>query len=383
MFSRLLLLRHFTLAVRKMGGTHQDFYLETYRGKKMNIWKITDYDLFLNTVLKSTENEIENALSKDEKKKYYRSYYEINKKKGKRRIYAVNKGVILYKLQKNLAENFLNNIIIADDVYGFIKGYSYLDYLKRHISFSGNKNYIRLDIKNFFGSIKEELIRDVLSYYIETNGTLTESKKEKLLTYIVEIILYNNQVAQGAITSPVISNIVFRKLDLRIQKYCDKLEIVYTRYADDMLFSAYNNKVYSKFFLQRIAEIIGSKGFNLNFSKIVRMKKEISLNGYVVGTDIRLSRRKIEDISRILFTLETFKAKKEALDLKRLNKRIREEKKEDGDKFSNHEELINYLAGQRSFIISVLQKTEDEKFKRKADKLLTRIEENILYIYKM
>lgn len=377
----------------------------------MNTWKITNYDHFLHNILKYTEEEVEDALSKEKKEIYYRDYFEIKKKNGKRKIYAVNSGSALYKLQKNLANNFLNNIIIADDVYGFVKGYGYVDYLRRHQSFSGDRKYIRLDIEDFFGSIDSKLVGEVLDYYIEKEKVLTKEERGKILKYLIEIVLYEDRVIQGAVTSPVISNIIFRQLDIRIQKYCNELDITYTRYVDDMLFSSYNSKVHSKFFLQRIAEIIRSKGFSLNYSKTIRTQKEISLNGYVVGNNLRISRKKLKDITRVLFILDSLDIKKEESYLEKLNNQLKDLNGNEESSFYNHHQLINYLAGQRAFIISVLKNTEyvecnkeqpvrnaefidfsksanrsvenieNSKFRKKAKKLIERIEINILNIY--
>lgn len=377
----------------------------------MNIWRIRDYDYFLNKILEHTEEEINNALTQENKERYYEKYFEIKKKRGKRRIYEVRKNSKLYKLQKNLANNFLNNIILADNVYGFVKGYGYVDYLKRHTYFLDSRNFLRLDIEDFFGSIDSKLVSDVLSYYIEKGKNLTEEEIEKTLNYLLEIVLYENRVIQGAVTSPVISNIVFRQLDIRIQRYCNKLDIRYTRYADDMLFSSNNSKVHSKLFLQRIAEIIGSKGFVLNYSKTVRTKKEISLNGYVVGKDVRISRKKLKDISRVLFILESLDIKNDIRYLEKLNKQLKDLNKNNETSFNNANQLINYLSGQRAFIISVLKNTEhfneneegltrnieiinfdkdsdpiknteNSKFHKKATNLIKRIEDNIFNIYK-
>ena len=347
----------------------------------MNTWNIIDFDYFIKRILKSTEKDIDESLSEENKDIYYKDFFDLQKKNGVRRIYAINHYSNLYVLQKNLTNNFLNNILIADNVYGFVKNCSYVDYLRRHKSFLGNRNYIRLDIKSFFDSISFSLIKDVLEHYIQINEVLTQEKQTQILNYLLEIILYKEKVIQGAVTSPVISNIVFRQLDLRIQKYCNKLDIIYTRYADDLLFSSSNNKVHSKLFLERIAEIIGSKGFTLNYSKIVRGKNEISLNGYVVGKDIRISRKKLIEISRVLFILESLDTIKDESYLVKLNNRIKEETSEK-NKFYNNNALINYLAGQRAFIISVVKNTQDLKFKRKTDSLLSRIENNILNIYK-
>ena len=108
----------------------------------MNTWKITNYDYFFKIILKCTEEETKEALSIEEKDNYYKDYFEISKKNGKRLIYSINKTSKLYTLQRNLADNFLSNIMLADDVYGFVKGYSYLDYLKKHTSFDGAYYYM-------------------------------------------------------------------------------------------------------------------------------------------------------------------------------------------------------------------------------------------------
>lgn len=347
----------------------------------MKTWKINDYDYFFSRILKTTKKDLNNSIQY-EKDNYYEHRYEIDKKNGKRNVVAIDKSLCFYKIQKNLANNFLNNILLADNVYGFIKGYSYLDYLIKHKSFSKDKNYLRLDIKNFFGSITDYLVKDVLEYYIEINNNLTEENKEEILDLMLQIIFYQSEVIQGAVTSPVISNIIFRQLDLRIQKYCNKLDVLYTRYADDMLFSSNNKKVHSKSFLERIQEIINSKGFKLNYSKTIRTKGEISLNGYVVGRDIRISRKKLEDISRILFTIEKLNINKNPMFIKKLNAEIKNQVDSPKRLFSNKNTLINYLAGQRSFLISVYKKSEDKNFQDKLGKILKRIENRILDIYK-
>uniref|UniRef100_UPI003FA42189 reverse transcriptase domain-containing protein n=1 Tax=Enterocloster clostridioformis TaxID=1531 RepID=UPI003FA42189 len=47
----------------------------------------------------------------------------------------------------------------------------------------------------------------------------------------------DDELPQGAVTSLYLANLICRKLDLRIAGYCNKRNIVYTRYADDLTFS--------------------------------------------------------------------------------------------------------------------------------------------------
>lgn len=343
----------------------------------MKIWKIETYDVFFDNILNISENKLKKSIKQSEKNNYYADYYDVSKKVGTRRIYSINKKSSLYNVQKQLLNNFLNNIMLADSAYGFVNGRSYIDFLMPHISFYKDNYYLRLDISDFFGSISSSLLEEVLSHYFEVSEKLSEEQKGKLLGYTLNIITNKKRILQGAITSPLISNIVFRQLDIRIQKYCKCLDIEYSRYADDLLFSSKNKNIHSKAFLQRIKEILKSKDFNINNSKTIRSEKEVSLNGYVIGESIRLSRKKLENISRVLFIIENINWKNTEENFKELNNKIKLDLGENGVKFNGKYSLINYLAGNRAFIISVRKYSEDEKFLNKSKKIIDRIEKLI------
>lgn len=348
------------------------FILSEFEVEIMKIWKIRNYDDFFNNIIKVTEEELDITLN--EKEKVYSNNYEIPKKNGKRRIYALDKKTSLYKIQKEITKNLFNNIMLTDCCYGFKKGCNYVDFLEPHIWFYEEKFYLRLDITNFFESINMELLYDALEYYVEESEELDLQQKKKIIDYIMAIVTYKDKIVQGAITSPVISNIVFRRLDIRIERYCRCFNIEYTRYADDLLFSSTNNRINSRKFLERIQEILSNKGFKLNYSKIRRAKKEISLNGYVVGENIRLSRSKVEDISRILFFFENYKMDENVDYISELNKKLNNELGENDMNFSGKYSLINYIVGNRAFLISVLKYVDNEKVRLKMKKIIKRLE---------
>ncbi|WP_425133837.1 reverse transcriptase domain-containing protein, partial [Enterobacter hormaechei] len=85
----------------------------------------------------------------------------------------------------------------------------------------------------------------------------------------------------GFATSPFISNIIFRKLDILIKSLCDKRSIIYTRYADDMLFSSSGKDklLGSEHFDNEISTIVNTAGLSLNKHKKIFKKGIISLNG--------------------------------------------------------------------------------------------------------
>lgn len=338
------------------------------------MWVIKEYNDFFSNIIKVNEESLIKIL--EEKSNKY-NLVEIPKKNGLRKIYILDNKSKLYSLQKEINENFFNNIMISDCCYGFKKECNYIDFLEPHKWFYEERYYLRLDVKNFFESISYELLHETLSYYIE----MELEEKEKVINYIIDIITYKNIVVQGARTSPIVSNLVFRQLDIRIEKYCNELDIEYTRYADDLLFSSKNKFLFSKKFIRVIRRILYSKNFKLNFSKIRRGYGEFSLNGYVIGNDIKLSRKKLEQLSTILFYVENNKFDKEEKFIKDLNDKIMMKKSRKREGFLNITSIINYLAGNRAFLISVYKYLESENNRNKIQKFISRTEKAILKLY--
>lgn len=167
-------------------------------------------------------------------------------------------------------------------------------------------------------------------------------------------------------------------LDLRIRKYCRKLKITYTRYADDMLFSITKdpNKS-SKFESEQLKRVMGlvstvlyDYGLGLNYSKTIKTKNQISLNGFLVSTELSLSRKKLSKLKKVLFIIESIDMNDELELLKRLNENSKSKIRL---YFASIEKLHNYLAGFKSFLISWMPR-EDGKWKRHCQKTIYRIE---------
>ena len=337
----------------------------------MRIWKIENKDMLYEKILETTSEKLELALRKENKQKYYGNTFKIPKKNGSRTLCCVEKDNLLFCFQRNLTEKFLNNIMLSDAAYGFIKGYNYLDFLNEHTSFHGNKYFLRLDIKSFFDTINEKHIKEVLNYYISDEC----KSKSVILNKIVDILLYEGTISQGAPSSPAISNVIFRQIDIRIQKYCSKCGVDYSRYADDMLFSSQNNTIHHSRFISGITHILSTHGFRINYRKTIKAKNEISLGGYVISTDIRLSRKKLENLKRILYFLDHNKFVDSEDYFKQLTNKIKDE--HETQKFESKFQLENYLAGYRAFLISVKKYSKSDRYKSQLNKTISRIEKKI------
>lgn len=324
-------------------------------------------DFFYNKILTTSKSLVEEILK--DKDKYY-TKRRIPKKNGFRTINCLEKNSTLSKIQQSIRINFLNTISIPDYVYGFVSGHSYSDYLKPHVK---RKYFLRLDIKNFFENITNNTLEYVFSYYFRLSD---HDNNKELLSLFIDLVTLNGKLPQGAITSPTISNIVFRQLDIRIKKYCKKFNINYSRYADDLLFSSDNKFLHNSFFIKKIKYILSTRGFELNKRKIRYDQDFISLNGFVIEDDIRLSRSKLKSLSNTLFIIDkyrnNFDIKKVLSDINKsgLNRKIK-------NKYS----LLNYLAGYRAFLLQFLNsENPDDKHNKKITKYITRIQNSIKLI---
>lgn len=356
--------------------------MEPFLGENMNkLWKIDNKENFYNSILRSSKEDVYKSFSKNEKKDYYGNSYEKKKKRGVRTIYNVSWAYSLFSLQKNICTNFLNNILISDIAYGFVKGKNYFDYMFPHIDFYKKNYYLRLDISDFFGSISYENIRKTMSYYV--SDELKASEKREILYVICEILTYQGSVPQGTPSAPVISNIIFRELDIRIQKYCQRFDVIYTRYADDLLFSSSKKIVHGISFTKGIEKIINSRSFRINHDKTIRSKNSISLSGYVIDDDIRLSRKKLKKLNCVIFFLEKKKFSNNEMWYRELNNEINKcEKEKSGNQLDGKYILVNYLAGNRAFLISSLKYSENMRYRNRCIRMVSRIEKQINLITK-
>lgn len=326
---------------------------------------IYDKEYFYKTILRDNEENVKAAIMS--KNNQYKVFF-IDKKNGKRKICSVIKGTPMHSMQVEL-KKFFDRIPISPVAKGFVKGEGYLHFLYPHIS---KKYFMRIDIKDFFGTIHDEKIYESLKSYCRYDDIIFD---------IIGITTLGNELPQGAITSPVLSNIVFSKVDQRILKYCQSLinvsydgknksnEVVYTRYADDLLFSSdYIDFKKCHYFKKVIKTILTDSEYKVNYDKLKYGYERISLSGYVVCNDVHLSRSKLKELKRILLYFDGRNSEKGyEIDIpyyieenkvsdnviEGLNLMLSEIGGKTSRKFGHIYELVDYLCGYRSFLISI------------------------------
>ena len=299
---------------------------------------------------------------------YYADRIEIPKKNGTREIYVIDRSNPIFQIQKQFKKKFLDNIMLSDRAYGFVKERNYFDYLAVHAATTEPRYYLRIDIKDFFGSINGTHIKEAFDFYVDGDD------KPSIINAIQAIVLYDDKLVQGTPVAPAVSNIVFRPLDIRIERYCDLLGVEYSRYADDLLFSTEQSGVLTGKFIKKIEKILGSKHFRINYDKLRLKYKEISLSGFVVGNGVKLSRKKLSHINGMVYYLE----KNRPIKTKEWFENFNTQMNSFGyEAMGNTDSIIDILAGYRSFLISAKRAGQDEKYLEHCEKMIKRIEKQI------
>lgn len=205
---------------------------------------------------------------------FYREFRLKKRSGGFRKIKAPYPSLL--EVQRWINDFILKSVQLPNCVTGFREGYSILDNARMHC---GRNELMKLDIKDFFPSIGFSRVMKVflaLGYPINVSFFLS-----KLCTL-------NDELPQGAATSPALSNIICNDLDKRMVKLCKSYRLRYTRYADDIAISGKKIPIGIR---RLFFEIIESEGFVVNEKKIRFLEKND--RKLVTGLDITTGKPRV------------------------------------------------------------------------------------------
>jgi len=163
--------------------------------------------------------------------------FTIKKRNGKDRS-ILQPSKKLKTLQYWLIINIFKNMPIHDSAVAYIDGVSILHNAQRHRE---HRYFLKMDLNNFFPSIKfNDVFPLIEAWHIATMPKWALDTQDKELIRLS--CFYKEDILPiGYPSSPIISNIVMYKFDSEITKLTsDKVkygECIYTRYADDLVFS--------------------------------------------------------------------------------------------------------------------------------------------------
>lgn len=161
--------------------------------------------------------------------------------------------VVLKQRQKWILNNILNRADVSNHAHGFIANRSIKTNALAHIK---SDYALCIDIKDFFPSISR---KSVYSAFLSLGYSSSASSK------LADVCCYKDKLPQGASTSPYLSNIVFKPVDEEISTIAKSNGIIYTRYADDLTFSADHSL---DNILPEVERILSTYGFQINRDKV-------------------------------------------------------------------------------------------------------------------
>jgi retron-type reverse transcriptase len=220
--------------------------------------------------------------------------------------------------QQWVLHEILNKLPVEPPAHGFISGRSIVTNAAPH---AARAVLVNLDLEGFFPSISWVRVRSVfqrLGYSGQVATILamlcTECPREPVnyAGQLYWVATGPRGLPQGACTSPALSNQVARRLDKRLGGLAKKLNLTYTRYADDLSFSGdaeFNEKV--GYLMARVRHLAEEEGFTVNEkkSRVLRPNARQTVTGLVVNKKPSVPRAELRRLRAILH-----RAKKEGLD---------------------------------------------------------------------
>ncbi|WLH12821.1 reverse transcriptase domain-containing protein [Pseudomonas hefeiensis] len=147
-----------------------------------------------------------------------------------RSIYIPDKNLKLYLAF--LSRVLFDRLPVKNDVvFSYRKGVNVVDAVEKH---SVNRYFFQSDIKNFFGSIDRKLIGNTI---LSALDACPISDIEQWLDKILDLVTVDDALPPGFPTSPSISNACLYEFDKKLLTWCEENELIYTRYADDIIIS--------------------------------------------------------------------------------------------------------------------------------------------------
>lgn len=212
-----------------------------------------DKEIFEEFLSLEVEKEVEKIVIENKIKKQRRLFFRQSEKL-KKYLRFVDR-VILRNLAKNI-----------DVVHSFTKEKSTLTAVNAH---SKNDYFFQTDISSFYDSITKD---DVLRILKRDVDLIPISDLVDYIDFLSSIMTYDSTLPIGFSTSPQISNAFLFEFDGELNEICKKRDVVYTRYADDIILSGMKLS-----HLEDMANIIDSLMLKLFSGKISLNKGKTKL----------------------------------------------------------------------------------------------------------
>ncbi len=286
-----------------------------------------------------------------------REYRTVNIKKkngGGRTLHVPSQG--LKQIQKKILHKLLDTFPVSPYATAYKAGSVLQNNAASHV---GKWYLLKLDITDFFGSISFQQVYSAAfhtRYFPKQTGVI-----------LATLCCRNDVLPQGAPTSPALSNLVMKNFDDAMGAWCGRRGIAYTRYCDDMTFSA-DKPLYQVY--EKAKAMLEEMGFALNEKKtrfVTRANRQ-SVTGLTVNEKVAVPRDYKRRLRQELYYTLKFGAK-EAMHMKpAADFRAQMRSKPRSSQKRNRElQYLDHLQGKLHFILQI--EPENRWFQDAAEQL--------------
>lgn len=238
--------------------------------------------------------------------KYRYRVFTIPKKTGGLRTIASPRRKIL-EIQRRISILLQDTYQPPPSSHGFVRTKSIVSNAERHL----NKRFIfNVDLEGFFDSLTFGRVK---RFFMAQPFNIPNEPA----TVLAHICCFQKRLPQGAPTSPIITNLICRKMDRQLQALANQNHATYTRYADDLTFSFTRgmSKLPSAIVSHKdglpgsgLMEIIKENGFKINPQKTRLNSKHqrLEVTGLIVNKFINVHRKFIRRTTSMLYAWEKF-----------------------------------------------------------------------------
>lgn len=147
--------------------------------------------------------------------------------------------------------------------FAYVENRSAMDSLKKH---QHSNWFMKTDFHHFFNETSKQTLEKSLSYQYPYKLYMETQERHDLLMQALDLAFLNNGLPQGTVLSPDLTNLVMIPFDWELSRRMARNNIIYTRYADDCLFSK-DNSFDKQFVLNNIYSILHKFGFRYKLNK--------------------------------------------------------------------------------------------------------------------
>lgn len=174
----------------------------------------------------------------------------------------------LKAIQRWLSAYIIDNLNVHASATAYQKGCSIGSNARIH----ANSNFtLRLDFKDFFPSFKSEHVFDFIKSAVIIGGA---APSDEDASFCAAIFCRHGRVTIGAPSSPKLTNAMMFEFDRHLFDFFSKIDITYSRYADDLYISSSNH-----FDHKKIKELVAVTGKSFPYLDLTLNEEKTAFSG--------------------------------------------------------------------------------------------------------